>query len=119
MQTSSTHGIGVFAIRDIPRGRDPFPGCRTAQWRAIPLARVLEDDRIVDEVKEFAQAVFPVYENTFYFPDHTLNAIDISYFLNHSDAPNVAARKGGNAFATIRTIKKGEELFSDYRTYSN
>ena len=119
LQASSVHGIGIFAIRDIPKGTDPFLGCRVARWRAIPLKRLLADDKISAGVKEFAQAIFPVRGETFYFPDHSLNAIDISYFLNHADVPNIGARADGNRFAALRNIKKGEELLSDYRTYTD
>lgn len=106
LQPSSLHGIGIFAIRDIPKGADPFPGCRMARWREIPLERFQADDKIPAEVKQFAQAIFPVRGKTFYFPDHSLNAIDISYFLNHADAPNVGARADGNRFVALRDIKK-------------
>jgi hypothetical protein len=29
LQPSPNHGIGVFAIRDIPKGRNPFRTCLT------------------------------------------------------------------------------------------
>ena len=116
---SRVHGIGIFAIRDIPKGTNPFPGCRIARWRAIPLQKVLGDKKIPASVKEFVQDIFAQKKKTFYFPDHSLNAIDISYFLNHSDSPNVGIRKDGNAFITLRIVRKGEELFSDYRTYTD
>lgn len=119
LRASKVHGIGIFAIRDIPQGVDPFPGCRAARWHAIPLKKFLADDNIPPLVKEFARDIFPVRGTTFYFPDHSLNAIDISYFLNHADRANVAARQDGNAFIALRDIKKGEELFSDYRTYTD
>ena len=119
LQPSPVHGIGIFAIRDIPKGTDPFPGCRVARWRAMPLRRFLADDTIPAAVKEFAQAVFPARGKNFYFPDHSLNAIDISYFLNHAIVPNVGARADGNRFETLRDIQKGEELLSDYRTYTD
>ena len=119
LRPSRAHGIGIFAIRGIPKGTNPFPGCRVARWHAIPLAKVLKDAKIPASVKEFAQAVFPVRGKTFYFPDHSLNAIDISYFLNHADAPNVKAERDGNMFVALRDIKRGEELFSDYRAYTD
>jgi len=91
----------------------------SARWHAIPLKKFLADDKISPAVRKFAQDIFPVRSKTFYFPDHSLNAIDISYFLNHSDNPNVGPRADGNEFVTLRNIKKGEELFSDYRTYTD
>jgi len=119
LQPSRVHGIGIFAIRDIPKGTDPFPGCRVARWRAVSLKKLLADSAIPEDVKKFALAIYPVRGKTLYVPDHSLNAIDVSYFLNHSGRPNVAARADGNRFAALRDIKKDEELFSDYRTYTD
>lgn len=119
LQPSRIHGIGIFAIRDIPKGTDPFCGSRVPRWRATSLKKLSADSTISDEVKEFALAIYSVRGDTFYFPDHSLNAIDISYFLNHSSHPNVGARADGNKFVALRIIKKGEELLSDYRTYTD
>lgn len=119
LQPSPIQGIGIFAIRDIPEGTDPFSGCRIPRWHPIPRAKLTADKNIPASVKKFAQDIFPLRSKTLYFPDHGLNAIDISYFLNHSDKPNVGAREDGNRFVTLRTVKKGEELFSDYRTYAD
>ena len=119
LQPSRVHGVGIFAIRDIPKGTNPFCGSRVPRWHVTSLKKLLANSAIADEVKEFARAIYPVRGDVFYFPDHSLNAIDISYFLNHADAPNVAARADSNKFAAIRDIKKGEELFSDYRAYTD
>ncbi len=116
LQPSRVHGVGIFAIRDIPKGTNPFRGSRVPRWRALPVKKLLADATIPDEVKEFALAIYPVRGDTFYFPYHSLNAIDTSYFLNHSSRPNVAARADGSEFVALREIKKGEELFSDYHT---
>ena len=121
LRQSSVHGIGVFAIRDIPRDTNPFAGARVEQWSAIPLALVMDDLRIVPEVKDVVRALYVTEDNALYFPDHGLNDVNISYFLNHSIAPNIRAKEqdGEFRFITLRKIKKEEELFVDYRTYSD
>ncbi|MBI3630928.1 MAG: SET domain-containing protein [Candidatus Sungbacteria bacterium] len=119
LQPSGLHGIGIFAIRDIPKGTDPFPGCRAPKWRPVRLEKLLGDEHIVEAVKKFAQDIFSVRDGIMYVPDHSLNAIDISYFLNHGDRPNIAPRAGGAHFVAIRDIKTGEELVADYRTYTD
>jgi len=48
-----------------------------------------------------------------------LNAIDISFFLNHSNEPNMVAIKEGEEFVAKRDIKTGEELTVDYDTYDD
>jgi SET domain-containing protein len=45
------------------------------------------------------------------------NQITMEWYLNHSDEPNVAALKDLR-FIASRFIPKGEELLSDYTTYS-
>ena len=119
LKPSPVHGIGVFAIRDIPKGTDPFGGLYNTRWKKIPLRRIMADKKISPEVKGFARAFYAVEKGTVFFPNHSLNAIDISFFLNHSDAPNVGALAGGADFVALRDIKKWEELFSDHRTYSD
>lgn len=42
------------------------------------------------------------------------NRLDIGNYLNHSQTPNLRYEKGNGYFA-LRDIKKGEELFADYR----
>src|SRR5258706_10512615 len=78
---STVHGIGVFAIRDIPQGREPF--------RCL-LAR--EDVRF--ETEEFAtlpEAVKQQIETFCYcknghahIPVWGLNVMDYALYMNHS-----------------------------------
>lgn len=119
LQPSPINGIGIFAIRDIPKGVNPFRGCRMPTWKKFRREEIFSNEKILDEVKDFVKAVYPLKKNAVYLPNHSLNTVDISYFLNHSDAPNAAFIKEQGDFIALRTIKKGEELFSDYRTYSD
>jgi SET domain-containing protein len=61
-------------------------------------------------------------KNDMYFPVSALgpNALDISFFLNHSDAPNVAIDFKGcdmSYYIAGRDIKQGEELTIDYKQF--
>ena len=50
------------------------------------------------------------------------NDINISYYLNHSDKPNLDLAVGKSEyyeFITNRKIKKGEELFINYNLYDD
>ncbi len=42
------------------------------------------------------------------------NRMDIGNYLNHSNTPNLRWEEGVGYFA-LREIKKGEELFADYK----
>lgn len=119
LQPSSIHGIGVFAIRDIPKGVNPFFGHLTAPWKKFFYKEFIGNSRIPPQVKEYVAAVYPIQNGILYMPDHSLNAIGIYYFLNHSDAPNIDGSDDCPEFFTLRDIKKGEELFADYRTYGD
>ncbi len=54
---------------------------------------------------------------THYFTTVSLNRIDISYFLNHSDTPNCFWNEKDDSFYTLENIKIGEELTLDYNKY--
>ena len=119
LQPSSVHGVGVFAIRDIPKGINMFGGCKKVRWSKVPLKKVFSKNTISDGVKELVKDLYVIDDDMVYFPDHGLNDVNISYFVNNSDNPNVNAIAGGEEFIANRDIKKGEELFVDYRTYTS
>ena len=119
LEPSLVHGIGVFAIRDIPKGTSIFSGSRSPRWKKISWKEIDAFGEIPEEVKEYMRDLYPIEDGFVFFPDHGLNAVDISYFLNHSDTPNVVLDTDDNSFVTLSLVRKGEELFSDYRTYSD
>lgn len=111
IQPSGIHGIGVFAVRDIPAGcRDIFSAAM-GEWTTVPRKEV-------DELPVFAKDMvenYCLYDETNYFiPAGGFKTIDLSLFLNHSGTPNVISVNEGAYFETVRDIKKGEELFVDY-----
>ncbi|TSC78507.1 MAG: Uncharacterized protein G01um101433_172 [Parcubacteria group bacterium Gr01-1014_33] len=119
LNRSSVEGIGVVAIRDIPKGTNIFTGVKKNRWKSIPVDAVLRNKKIIKEVKEMILSFYAVEAGVIYFPDQSLNELDISFYLNHSDTPNVEFVEKSDIFITARSIKKGEELFADYRTYSD
>lgn len=116
---SSVHGVGVFAIRDIPKGTDPFEGCRPILWNFIPLTKVTDNADIADGAKKLAQDLYGIENGVMHYPNHGLNDVNISYFINHADAPNVDVVEFDEeiGFIANRDIHEGEELYADYRTY--
>ncbi|MFA5931590.1 MAG: SET domain-containing protein [archaeon] len=115
LKTSKIHGIGIFAIRDIPKGADPFENEKRQKWIKI-------------NKKEFAGAdkeIIKLLEDFFWFdengegwvPEGGINEMGISFYSNHSKKPNIRRIDEDGNFITLRLIKKGEELLVDYETY--
>jgi uncharacterized protein len=110
---ASANGVGVFAIRDIPQGTPLFMG-DVGGTVAIPVSEV---EAIADEeVRRMYTDFCPVVNDCFVAPTD-FNQITMGWYLNHSAEPNVAALKDLR-FIASRFIPKGEELVSDYTTYS-
>lgn len=113
LRPSAVAGVGVFALRDIPKGcRDMFSKPdQNDQWITIEKSEV-------DSLPEHARILIENYclfdENNYFIPDYGFKKIDLSLFLNHSDSPNIISIHEGEYFEAIRNISKGEELFIDY-----
>jgi len=113
LKPSPVAGIGVFAIKNIPRGcRDMFskPDVQDT-WTKLSKVEV-------ELLPQHAKLVIENYclydEENYYVPDHGFKKVDLSLFLNHSDNPNIISIEEGNYFEAIRDIANGEELFIDY-----
>jgi hypothetical protein len=112
LKASRAHGVGVFAIVDIPEGTYMFEP---------------DDDDLVsvsaDETKGLPPALRKLYEDFCVLNDGTyqcpsnLNKLTPAWFLNTSKEPNVAANLSLKFYA-LRDIKAGDELTADYDTYS-
>jgi SET domain-containing protein len=107
---SKVHGIGVFAIRPIPKGIEPLRS----------LVKFDDVKFTHEEIKTLAPGVRREIEMFCYYDDkhvHVprigLNAANMSVYLNHSKTPNVEFKKNGQ-LVSLRAIKKGEELLMDY-----
>lgn len=114
LRVSPGKGVGVFAIRDIPRGTNPFVGDATGT-RRVPAAVV---DAIGDaELRRLYLDFCPLVDGHYLAPS-SFNGMPVSWYMNHSDHPNVACDPEVN-FVAARLIRAGEELSVDYRTFSD
>ena len=101
---SKVQGVGVFAMRDIPKGTvlyaDSVPHVYKLEYRNFKKLR--------EEVRELLLERWPQVVNgsNFLYPDMRIKA-----FMNHSDDPNYDNRTD----TVIKDIQKGEEVFEDYR----
>jgi SET domain-containing protein len=111
IRPSGVHGIGVFAIRDIPAGCRELFAKEMGEWHSVPRAEI-------DALPAHARAIvenYCLFDNELYYvPANGFKVMDLSYFLNHSDTPNIISINDGEAFETLRPIACGEELLIDY-----
>jgi hypothetical protein len=118
---SKISGVGVFAIKNIPSDVEVFKFANAAlsAGEAIEISEreVLGlEQPMIDYVNDM---LVKTEYGSYHFPSRGINSIDVSFYLNHSDHPNVRLSNEGSAgdflsFVTIEKIKNGEELTQDY-----
>jgi SET domain-containing protein len=113
----TTHGVGVIAIRPIPKGTDPFKNSDPhGDILKIP-KKDLDTFDAPEEAKELVRDFCALQDGVYYVPDYGIDAISKFYYLNHSSRPNMVTPDKGETFLAARDIKPGEELTADYDTY--
>jgi SET domain-containing protein len=107
---SKVHGIGVFAIRAIPKGANPM---RT--WHKVEeVAISVEDLQGLPKGVRQELDIFCFYnKKVMHIPSVGMNTMNMAVYLNHSKKPSVAYQKNGQ-LKTLRAIRTGEELLLDY-----
>jgi SET domain-containing protein len=119
LKPSKINGIGVAAIKDIPKGKKLFVGSQVRRWAKFRLSELKNFDQ---ETREMIKGFFAADDDGGYWVcQGGLNSIDISFYLNHSNKPNLKAIINKKTdfvsdFVTVRKIKKGEELTVSYET---
>lgn len=113
LKPSSLHGIGVFAIHDIPKGTYIFSGDNGEMvW-----VKASTTGRLSKEVKGLYRD-FCVLRDGKYGCPRSFNVMTPAWYINHSDEPNIAADQNFDFYAT-RRIKMGEELTLSYKKQSD
>jgi uncharacterized protein len=111
---ASSKGVGLFAIRSIPKGTQLFVGDVGNTVRIL----VSSVDKIPDaEVRQMYADFCPVVDNYFIAPSD-FNQMTMSWYMNHSDEPNVTVVPELQ-FVTSRVVPVGEELTANYTTFSD
>jgi SET domain-containing protein len=110
---SKIHGVGVFAVRDIPKGAPVFGEDDEPTTRV--LAALVRRQR--PEIRALYED-FCILEGEQWTCPSSFNLLTPSWYLNHSKTPNVVCDESLRFFA-LRRIAKGEELTVDYATYSD
>ncbi len=111
LQPSGIHGIGVFAIADIPKGYKTLFSRNTGGWIQVSFE---EAEQLPAHAKDFIETYYLYDDKNYFIPDHGCKVMDMANYLNHSNTPNIVSVNDGDYFETLRDIKKGEELLVDY-----
>lgn len=117
---SKVHGIGVIAIKDIPKDVYLFRGPSGHPNSKVVSFTTDEINKLDSGVQKMIYDYFYEDDGKYYLPAEGLNNINISYYLNHSNKPNAKVvylpRHHYVVFKSKRKIKKGEEIFINYDT---
>jgi SET domain-containing protein len=117
-------GVGVIAIKDIPKGVNPFKlnGLKT---NPLLTKTIYLNDK---ELKDVDKATKKILTDFFHKEDEGVPVpiygpyiIDISFYLNHSENNNIDIifkKNSYNDFITNCDIKKGDELTINYKDYN-
>lgn len=111
LKPSPIHGIGVFAIRDIPQGCRTIFSQAMGEWVRLSFAEV---EALPDHSRMLIET-YCLYDDKDYFvPANGFKQMDLALYLNHSNTPNVRSVNDGEFFEAIEEIPVGTELLVDY-----
>lgn len=110
---SKIHGVGVFAIQDIPKGTNLFEN-DNSQMVWIDKSEVANLDPALKKLYDD----FAVIKNDQYGCPVSFNSLTVGWYINESkNSPNVGCTPSYD-FIALREIKSGEELLVNYADYS-
>jgi len=105
-------GVGVFSIAKIPKNTDPFQGCDTK-------LRIMSSEEFhsLDDERQKMIRDFCYYSSGNWRVPLNFNKIDISWYVNSSENPNLEFDTETGKYNTIRDIDIDEELTYNYEIY--
>lgn len=116
LQPSPVHGIGVFALCDIPKGCKTIFSKNTGGWLKLSFEEV---EQLPAHSKDLVETYYLYDSEQYFIPDHGCKVMDMANYLNHSSTPNIISVADGEYFEALRDIAKGEELLVNYGTIVN
>jgi len=111
LKPSGIHGIGVFAIRHIPKGCRNIFSSGAGEWIKLPIADV---EALPQHAKDLVETYCLFDEENYYVPDYGFKLMDLVNYLNHSSHPNIISINDGEVFEALSDIQPGEELLVNY-----
>jgi SET domain-containing protein len=111
LKPSPVHGIGVFAIRNIPKGCRTIFSSYQAPWIKLPIKEV---DKLPEHSRNLVETYCLFDEENYYVPEYGFKIMDLVNYLNHSSSPNVQSINDGEFFEALSDIPAGTELLVNY-----
>jgi SET domain-containing protein len=111
LKPSPVHGIGVFALRDIPKGCKTLFSKNVGEWIKVPITDI---EKLPEHSRNLVETYCLYDEAHYYLPDYGFKVMDLVNYLNHSSTPNVISVNEGEYFESLRDIREGEELLVNY-----
>jgi SET domain-containing protein len=111
LKPSAVHGIGVFAIRDIPKGCQSIFSSGVGEWIKVSIREV---EALPTHSRNLIETYCLYDDENYFVPDYGFKLMDMVLYLNHSAAPNIASINDGEQFEALRDIMQGEELLVNY-----
>tara|TARA_Y100000590_G_C15514868_1_gene936868 strand:+ start:328 stop:804 length:477 start_codon:yes stop_codon:yes gene_type:complete len=112
---SDIHGVGIFAIKKIPLGTNPFKNSYMAQDSVLVAKNKLK--HIECSVMDLLQDYHPS-ENQSQVISQFPNQPIWTNYLNYSETPNIELLPNGE-WSTMRIIAPGEELVENPKQLFN
>ena len=114
-------GVGVIAIRDIPKGVNPFQTVGKVRRPTTDLS-TSDVGKLPGAVRKLVtDFVEPDEDGNYTIPRQGMATIDTTWYINDSDTPNVSFVDDPSSdfveFRTNQVIPKGTELTIRYRDY--
>jgi SET domain-containing protein len=112
---SKIEGVGLYAVRIIPKGCYPLGIKYHRQLNIIPIKELEDDQRSTPEMLKVLQDFFK-NGNNFRIDTDSADLWCWKNYVNHSYSPNLKFKKTGESgsLVAIREIQIGEELTCDY-----
>ena len=117
LERAENHGVGLFCVQPIMAGENIFEHERPLQSVDISAAEV---GNLPIPIQEMIKDYFvPTETGAYPILDTGLNDLNITFYMNHSDQPNMMLHDGGEGdgyakFIALRDISVGEELTYTY-----
>jgi SET domain-containing protein len=111
LKPSAVHGIGVFAIRDIPKGCRNIFSRGHGEWVKLPITEI---EKLPNHARELVETYCLYDEHNYYVPDYGFKVMDMVNYLNHSFSPNIISINHGEEFEALVDIAAGTELLINY-----
>lgn len=107
---SALHGVGVIAVRRIPKGTRVLRSTLSTRDIRVPKSDL---KTLPVATRRLLEAFCEQDRRSFWLPRAGMNTFSLYQHLNHSKKPNVMLVKPGH-YLTTREIGAGEELTLDY-----